>query len=271
MILAAVEAHANCLYHEWGLVGAVLGACVVLLPALWWLGSMKSHVATAAVLEIRSGLSSLFRETVVGEALRICQLVDDHLPSALSQVDDLNPKPSAFDELCRGLRELDDEQPDRQLYAALLKNALGGVMIGEVRRHLMMAGAESGGAAGGQGSRTGLRVAFEGDTELKLTFIAKKIALASRKERLFYCSKRWALRLFGISGVTGFLVCAVVLVDHLWAYRVGLVLLSAFFLAGAAGVFALLLLLRSQGWLEETAKRHRTPEDWKRELAQQRG
>src|SRR4051794_4476472 len=92
---SAPVVHANGLYFQWGLLAAVIGICAAITAKLSSVMARKSNETTAAGLKIRSSLVSLFQSTVVYEAKRLFDLVDNHLPYALSQVDAVVARPSA--------------------------------------------------------------------------------------------------------------------------------------------------------------------------------
>ena len=100
MILAQATTHANSLYHDWVVVAASWGLCVPLLAGVWWLLKLKSAETSESALSIRSALAGLMESTFHIEALKVFELIDEHLPIALSQEDAKNARVSAFDRLC---------------------------------------------------------------------------------------------------------------------------------------------------------------------------
>lgn len=252
MILAEV----NSLYHEWGLIGAAWGLCVPLLGGVWWLLKLKSKETTESALSIRSGLAGLLERTFHAEALRVFELIDDHLPFALSQVDAKNPRASAFDMLCLGLREINPDEPDRDRYRTLLKLALSKLISNEAKK--LLAGA----------TPTGLRFSFRHETERILAYIAKQTTRSRKKERAYERATSWTRTLFIIAPITVFLGTPWVMSDTSWAFYLSAICLSAFLAAFVAGLVSLLVVAECQTWIATRAGWQ--VEDWLDDLDRSR-
>lgn len=268
MILAQATTHANSLYHEWGLMSALIGLVAVLLPILWWLHRTKADRMRQAALTVRSVLAGVFQQTVVQESRKILQTVKTHLPYSLSQVDSIDPQPSPFDKLCRDLRDLDEHEPNRDHYRKVLEHAaFTKIIFAEAEKLLKIAESHSAATRGGYDNPTGLRASFEAETEQKLTFIAQKTVKANKTERAFYRMKAWTFRLFAAAAVAAFLAMPGLFFDTNWANWTSASFLLASPGALVAGIVAWARFHSCQTWFEETAERYRSPEDWLGELA----
>lgn len=263
--------NANALYHEWGLMAAILAACVPLLGCVLWLVKTKRDPIRVAILEIRSALSRVFQDTVLDEALRVFQLVDDHLPYALGEPRSGSTRPSAFDQLCGALRGRDEDSDDRVGHTLLLKNALSGIIVDEVKRLFMLSKADTKRSPDSASHLRGLQVSFEGSTEISLEFIAKRIALASGREAAFYRSRSWAPILLVSAAICGLLFCPTVFVNHQASFWTGVGLLAASGICVIAGLVLCLVLHCSASWLEDTAADCKKPGYVEKELAASRG
>ncbi len=276
MILAQTATHSNSLYHEWGLMSALIGVVAVVLPILWWLHCMKTDRMIQAVIRVRSVLAGMFKQTVVQESRKIFRLVQTHLPYSLSQVDSIDPQPSAFDKLCQELGALATaNEPDRDHYRKGLERAFSGVIIDEVEKLLAIAESQSAGAVKGCDKKggdnpTGMLASFEGETERKLTFIAQKTGQANKTERTFYRTKAWTFRLFAAAAILAFLAMPGLFCDLKWAFRASAGLLLVCLGTLVTGIMAWVRFHSCQQWFEETAERYRAPEDWMGELARTR-
>lgn len=242
MILAQATTHANSLYHEWGLISAAWGMCLPLLGGVWWLLKMKSEETSDSALKIRSGLAGLMERTFHIEALKVLELIDDHLPYALSQVDVKNARASAFDRLCLGLRDLDLDEPDRTKFRVLLEHALSGIISTEAKK--LLTGA----------SPTGLQFSFRHETERLLAYIAVQTARSKRNLRTYERATSLATRLFIVGPIAVLLATPWVMIDALWAFNLSLICLSIFCLVGGVGLFSLLRLAVCQNWLTKRAR-----------------
>lgn len=231
---------------------------------------MKTDSLTAKVLLVRSVLVRMFQQTVVDESRKIFRLVEVHLPYSLSQVDDKNARPSAFDRLAQGLRQLDESEPDRYKYRQVLEDALSKIITDEVNKLLNIAEANTVGVVTENGNPTGLRVSFERETERKLSFIARKTAQANRKERGFYKGKTWAFRLLTTSVISAVLVTPFVFFNQEWAQQASVIFLILWVSALVSGLVSLVVFHTCQTWLEECSERYKSPEDWFAELIQHR-
>ncbi len=241
MILAHATTHANSLYHEWGLIAAAWGVCVPLLGGVWWLLKLKSEETSASALKIRSKLAGLMERTFHIEALKVFELIDDHLPDALSQVDAENARVSAFDRLCLGLRELDPDEPDRGKYRSVLEHALSGIISTEAKK--LLAGA----------TPTGLRFSFRHETERLLAYIAEQTTRSRKKERAYTRATSWTTALFISAVIAVFLGTPCMMFDTTWALYLGAIFLSAFLAGVVAGCVSLLVVAVCQTWITRRA------------------
>lgn len=248
MILAQAMSHANSLYHEWGLIAAAWGMCVPLLGGVWWLLKLKSEETSVSALEIRSRLAGLLERTFHIEALKVFELIDDHLPYALSQVDAENARASAFDRLCLGLRELDPDESDRGKYRSLLEHALSRIISTEAKKLL------------GGATPTGLRFRFSIETERLLAYIAEQTTRSRKKERAYERATSRTTALFITAPIAVFLGTPCVMADALWAFYINAICLSVFVVAVVVGLLSLLRLAVCQNWITKRARWE--PEDW---------
>lgn len=267
MILAQATTHANSLYHEWGLMSTLIGLVAVMLPVLWWLHRTKTDRTVEDKLRVRSVLAEMFQQTVFAESRKIFQLVQSHLAYSLSQVDSIDPQPSAFDKLCRELRELDEQKPDRNHYRAGLERAFAQVVIVEVEKLLQVAESHSASSDEGRNNPTGLRVNFEGETERKLTFLAQQTVRTNKTERTFDGTRVWAFRLFASAAIAAVLVIPGLFWDTKWADWACTAFLAVTAGTLVAGIVAWIRFHNCQRWFEVTANRYRTPGDWMSDLA----
>lgn len=248
MILSQAVSHTNSLYHEWGLIAAVLGLCVPLLGGVWWLLKLKSEDTIAAALKIRSSLAELMERAFHVEALRIFRMIDEQLPRALSQDGSDNPSPSAFDRLCAGLKKLDLDEPDRGNYRDLLEHALSGIISTEAEKLL------------GGATPVRVRFSFDFETERLLAYIAKQTALTRAKQKIYETATSRTTKLFTVAPLAALLGTPWVAFDALWAFYLSGILMLIFLASGAGGLLSLLQLATCQNWLTTRAAWSR--EDW---------
>ncbi len=265
MILAQTIAHDNSLYQQWGLSAAVLGLCVPMLGGVLWLLKLKSENTLEAGLKIRSKLAGLLERTFHLEALRIFELIDDQLPIALSQASAENPRASAFDRLSQGLRDIDEEQPNRDKYRDLLEHALSRIISKEARKLLGTAGATSEQETEGGAHRPGLRFSFGHKTERILAYIAEQTTQSKKKQNAYEKATGWATKLFIVSTIVGVLHCPGVFIDTTWAYYLVVILLSVSVAAAAGGMTSLLVVAVCQNWI--TGRARWQLEDWLEDLS----
>lgn len=158
MILAQATTDAYSFYQQWGMMALPIAVVVAVLQLLWRLHSMKTHRMVQAARRVRSVLAGMFQQTVVQESRKILLLVQTHLPYSLSQVDSIDPRPSAFDKLLRELRDLDEHEPNRDHYRKVLEDAaFSKIIFDEVEKLLQIAESHSAGTVGGCDNPTGLR------------------------------------------------------------------------------------------------------------------
>lgn len=252
MILAQATTHANPLYQEWGLIVAAWCVCVPLFGCVFWLLKLKSKKITDSALNIRSILAGLMEQTFQIEALRVLELIDDHLPYVLSQVDADNPRASAFDRLCLGLRDLDANEPDRVKYRTLLELALSRIISTEAKK--LLAGP----------TPTRLRFSFRHETERMLAYIAAQTTRSRKRERGYHRATKWTTIFFVTAIIAAFLAAPWVMVDATWAFLLDAVCLSVFLLAVVAGCASLLVVAVCQTWITTHAEWR--VEDWLNDL-----
>jgi hypothetical protein len=272
MIVAQITqiTHVNDLYQQWAIMGALIAVCAAMFSALWWLLKMKTQETIASSLKIRSGVASLFQQTVLDEAFRIFDLIDGHFATSLSQVDEPIPRPSTFDRLSQDLTRLDPADPNRELYRDLLHAALGGTLVNEVRKLFHVVKANSTASASVVSNPMGLRFSFGGESERALSFIAVTMARVARNEKWFYRSKQSAFNCFLVAGIACFLAAPWIFVDQQWAYWVCVIILGIGSVAIVSGLVSLGVFHKCQSWLEQCAERHNSADDWTKELIQHR-
>lgn len=213
-----------------------------MLVGVFWLLKLKSEATSDSALEIRSELAGLMERTFHIEANKVFQLIDDHLPYALSQVDAENAQVSAFDRLCLGLRELDPDEPDRGKYRILLEHALSGIISTEARKLLR-----------GE-TPTGLRFSFRHETERLLAYIAEQTTQSRKKEGAYERATSRAIGLFIAAPISALLWAPWVMFDARWAFYLNLVCMSIFLVATGVGLLSLLQLAMCQIWIKKRAK-----------------
>ncbi|MCH8047191.1 MAG: hypothetical protein IID44_26105 [Planctomycetes bacterium] len=264
------QAHANSLYHEWGLLSSILGLCALIFGGLWWLLCLDSRGTTADALKVRSVLAGMFQQTIVEGAVAIFDLIDNHLPYALSQVDNPNARPSVFDRLCERLKEFGAVEKNRDGLREVLEDNLSGVVINEVRKLLRLAEEIAPGEPSTHPNPTGLRISLEGDTERRLGFIAQKTVTSNKMERDVRRSRWCAFASFACAIASGLFVSPWTFIDAEWAFSVTVAFLALFSGAVILGLAFLLWFYRCRNWLEDKAARYPTPRDWFGELSQHR-
>lgn len=177
------------MYQEWGIlvgVGALLTFSGV--PVYWLMRRPVDEVRTNK-LEIKSLITTQFQELVIDEARSVLTLVDDHLPSALTRVNDPGG-PSSFDRLAVGLREIDPEDPAPEPYLQVLEQSLSGLLSRQASILLDQAAESARRDLTSEESPTGLRVSLSGETENMLFALAEAASELDHKEHMFTVNQK---------------------------------------------------------------------------------
>ena len=249
----------NTFYQQWGLVGVVIGTLAIFISFLRWLWNLDVSSTWAARLKIVNGLAGMFQNTVLEEAEKVIELIDDYLPTALSQADDSLAQPSAFDDFCRRIRELEDDEFNREVVRFSLTESLAGILSTEVRRLIH---SERTSDATGHGGSYNLYSGFEFETQQKLRFLAKKSVQAKKKENRFDLGRRWIPRFWVSAMVFLLLFIPSAFFNREWAFYLGAGALLLFVGTMVIGAYVFLTFHNSRNWLEEESERCLTPDDW---------
>ena len=258
-------AHTNPFFQQWGLAGVLAVFSVALIPVCLWLFKRRKKEFDSAVSRIKSSLSSVFQRTVVNEAMELLARVDEHLPyalsqtippdehlpSALSQTSTSDPVTSRFDYLCGALSDMPADQlhENRPAYGALLKRAFAELIIDQAKKLVMVAAAN----APVRENPTGLRYSFEQETEAALAIIARKTAQATRRARMCWATRVWAVPLAVIAWVFNVLLIFPMLVDTTRATIWGVVCLSLVILALVSCYVSLVIHHLCDSWLQNAS------------------
>ena len=243
----------NSFYQQWGLLGVVVLVFGLLIPFIRWFESQDTGHVLAARLKIVEALVGMFQKTVRQEATRIIATIDEHLPTALSQAGNSLTQPSAFDGLCRRIRDLDKSEFDREVVRSWLNECLSGIIVKETKRHIELVDSET-------------RAGFEAHTQRELHLLAEKSVQANKMANKFYCGKRWVPRLWTATVVSLMLFIPSPFSDTLWAFCLGWMAFVLFVGGVIAGACALLIFCDGRNWLIEQADL--TSEDWFAKLSQ---
>jgi len=258
----------NSFYQQWGLLGVVLIALGVLISFIRWFEGLDTDRTLAARLQIVEALVGMFQKTVREEAIRIIEIIDEHLPTALSQAENPLAQPSAFDSFCQKIRDLDESEFDREVVRSWLNESLSGIVLREVNRHIELDSEPNNTPGDGTGlsQKPAFRSGFEAHTQRKLRLLAEKSVQAKKKENKFHLGKRWVPRLWVATVVSLMLFIPSPFSDTLWAFRLGGVAFGLFVGGVITGACALLIFCDGKNWLEEQS--NLTSEDWFAELSQ---
>lgn len=260
----------NPVFQNWTVAIGLLAAVSFLV----WILVKDSPDIGEARLEIRELVSSVFQQVVIEEAQAIFHQVDDQLPYTLSQVNVVSPDRTSFDFLLEGLRDLagdEEDDPSREAYHVILKNALGGIVVHQVERLLDEALRVARAPVGEKETRSGLRISFAAQTQRKLVLLASIYNKTDKKERTFYVARKWATYLTTAAVVLGLFAAIPIFLNSTTAYTAFIVLISAFLLLVIASVIATSLAKGAQNWLTEHARRYETGTDMMRDFAERRG
>ncbi len=267
MLAQATQRAPHSLYREWGLITVFAVLIASYLPLLYWQIKKSDDEAQKNLLGIRSALATMFQETIVGEVIKLFQLINDNLPCALSQSESEETKLSALDKLCQGLKELDEDAEDRVAYEGLIENALSDIIVREATKMLLVAEANSEHEHHENAGRGGFRISFEGETEIKLRLLAENTVQARRRYDSFSKWKRRGPLLSSVAIIIGLLCCSIPFFRNQWMFIVGTILIPLFFIALIAAVVSILQLHLCSSWLKEKCQEYRRPGYWKTEIA----
>lgn len=263
----------NSIYQEWGLLGALLAVLVALLSLLWWLLRERSELSTSAALQIRGTLASLFQQTVVDAAEYLFAATFDSLTLVLTGGDPRRHIPTAFEKLLRSLQaELHRASTDEidTIYRGLIERDLIAVIRNEINKLLTAVREGLGDLESKSASPIIPAVGLTGETEHRLTFLAKKTAEVAKQEALVFKSRKRALASFTTCGIVVILLSPSFFIAHWFGYLAFKVLGAISGASFVVGLYAMYSYHRSQSWLDETSKRYRHPEDWIDELYEHR-
>ena len=130
---------------------------------------------------------------------------------------------------------------NRDFYLNLAKEMLGNIVQAEVER--LIDGASPGRQTITERlhNPTGVHFRLEGQTVLRLQFLARKTVAAERRENWFYASAKWAMAGFCVGGLGGLLFFPPLFwFDSAWGYiwaNTALVVLMMFGVIGLVSVF----------------------------------
>lgn len=261
---------ANPVFQNWTLAVGLFAAVSFLV----WILVKDSPDIGKARLEIRELVSSVFQQVVIQEARAIFKQVDDRLPHTLSQVNVVSPDRTSFDVLVQGLQEEAtdaDDGPSREAYHAILKNALGGVLVHQVERLLDEALRVAQAPVGDKETHSGLRISFAVKTQRRLVLLASIYHETQQKERNFYLARQWATYFTTAAVVLGLLAFVPIFFNTAAAFTAFLVIAGVFILLVVAAVLATAIAKSAQNWLTEHARRYETGTDIMQDFAGKRG
>ncbi len=105
----------NNLYQGWNCLIVIFPIVAALLTGIWFLIKRGHEKTNEFIIGIKEEVHTVFMNTIINEARRLIQIVDEHLPHALSQDRSEEPFPSRFDYFCTSLRQIPEAQLDRFL------------------------------------------------------------------------------------------------------------------------------------------------------------
>lgn len=248
----------NPLFHQWDLGQKLSAVAVVTITLLWWLIRRDDSIVKTASAEIKQAVSTMFMQTVIGEARRLVALLDEHLPIALSQETIAQPQRSRFDHFCNSLRAINPEElENRGKYSAIIRDAFSGVIVETIKRLMEAAASSSRTIAGDLLNPTALRFEMEGVLYLQFAFVSDKGAEALARQRRYYRFHNIAVISFLIAIAGPFLLWFPLFSDTLWAYDMCIITLLATAAAVPIGLIAVVMSYFCQQWLQRKAQAYR--------------
>lgn len=249
MIFLANSSFENSFYHDWECLTVVSPFIVALIAGIWFVCKRDDSEARRALLSIKEGIATMFMQTVIFEAHCLMRIVVNYLPDALSQICAEEPRKTRFDNFCAALRKLPEEDidTDRGKYAFIIRDSFSQILQSEIERVIKAADPSSQTIANRFQNVTGLSFSLEGQTELKLVFLARRTAQAEQREKLYHVSHKLALFAFIFAVIGGFLFLVPAFwVKAKWGFYVSQVSLSVFFVLGIAGLLAMLIFVNCE-------------------------
>lgn len=257
----------NALYQQWGLWGCIVTICIALGSGIWWfIRNKNDSSAQEDALEISSYLSHMFQMTIVQEACRLFELIDDSLPFSLTQSRSKKPIRSAFDHFIDKIRTLPDEEVTRQNCHDFFEDIFGRIISKEVQRLLDSAQSSASGARMQLKRDDAICLSLEGDIDLKLRLLAEMTSTAKRQREMFEFSKNRASRYLVATIFFGVALLVPMLVDHSFACYAAYSVLAGFVACLVLTVLHAYRMYDSREWLAERAAKYREPSYFEKQV-----
>jgi len=202
-------------YRQWPLVAATVALCAFMMNRVEGIFKRDTDV-DAATLSLEQVASSFFVALVLKESRRLFNIVDDHLPIALSQAHASVAERSRFFQFCVSLRAIPEEElDDRGKYAQIIKESFARIICDSAERLI-----DSIGASPSVLNPTAVRFSLEGDGYLSFAGVAsfdyQNRRLANRFQMQWSSSALFAFvtMICGIATIVG------VIFNEEWAQHV---------------------------------------------------
>jgi len=233
----------NTFYQEWECAAIIVPIAIALLGCFWFVFKRDDSETKQALYKIKDQIATMFMRTVVSEARCLIKIIENHLPEALTRVGRGAQGVTRFDKFCAAIREMSAEEFKEagEKYGFIVRDTFSQILEQEVERLLEAAGVNPQSVNARLKNPSGLRFNLEGETVLKLHFLAQRTVRAESRVRRYKFSRKLAFVGFIIGGVGGlsFLV-PVFWIKGEWGYIWGQV---AFWLLVCSGIVGLLSAL----------------------------
>lgn len=235
----------NTFYQEWECAAIIVPIAIALLGCFWFVFKRDDSETKQALYKIKDQIATMFMRTVVSEARCLIKIIENHLPEALTRASRGAQGATRFDKFCAAIREMSAEEFEEAggKYGFIVRDTFSQILEQEVERLLDAADVNPQSVNARLKNPSGLRFSLEGETVLKLHFLAHRTVRAERRDRQYKVSHKLAFIGFIIGGVGGlsFLV-PVFWIEEKWGYIWGQVAFGILACAGIVGLLSTLAL-----------------------------
>ncbi len=233
----------NNLYQGWNCLIVIFPIVAALLTGIWFLIKRGHEKTNEFIIGIKEEVHTVFMNTIINEARRLIQIVDEHLPHALSQDRSEEPFPSRFDYFCTSLRQIPEAQLDRSgAYSSIIRVAFAGILKDQMDK--LIGTIEPGPYEEGSEllNPTKLQFKLDGNTALMFSFLSHEHANIKWHERLYFFGRNVAIIMFIVAAISG-LLCfiPIVWIQGIWGHIALRILFSVQCLCVIIGLLCFLI------------------------------
>ncbi|MDD5327167.1 MAG: hypothetical protein PHY02_05050 [Phycisphaerae bacterium] len=196
----------NSYFQNWPCIQIIGTVTIAIFGGIWFVWKRSDEETRKAVLSVKEQVSIFFEKLVFKEVRVLINIIDNYLPDALSQVKSEQSRLSRFDHFCAFLKKIPDEELSRERgkYAEVIRESFSSLLIDEVEKLISSLSYK---ISHDIYNPCHIRYGLEGDTVLRLDFIARQNIQVQKLEIYYNIWKIIALVLLVLSAMAGVCFC----------------------------------------------------------------